>query len=700
MKKILALVTMFMFCIGMGAQTETSLINAYQIYVTGQPAQANTSAELMLSMKNRNAIGTWKCTLSLPEGVTFKSATLVDANINRYPDGYNAELQVTKNNDGTVISFLCEGEEGVALTGNDGPIAVVTVDIARTVAPGDYDVVVSGVTLYETNGITGHDHNGNTFTWTIEEAVVEQSTITFDTDGGTEINPITQDVGTPVTPPANPTKEGYEFVGWEPAIPDVMPENDLTVTAQWKVIYYSTEFYLDEGGELYEGQEIAFGNPLIVPVDPTREGYTFTGWKPEVPETMPSHDMTFVAQWQINSYLLTFVIDNDIIYSAQVEYGSDITAPDAPEREGYTFAGWDEYPATMPAHDVNVQGSYNANRYKVTYVLDETGVAYAEYDDVVFGSDVPAPEVAPTREGYTFTGWEPEVPETMPSHDLTFVAQWEINKYNVEVRGEFAGYVTVSNLNPEFGETVTVTVQNVPDYEFVGLIYEAENGNSSFIVSEMMPNNTFTVENVRSNFAIEALYNSLFETIALSQEYMPFSCSKSLDFTDSGLTAYIATDYFSYGGNGYVVLQEINVVPEHTGVLLFGEVGETGYKVPYVKQQMTAVDGNLLVPFLEGEWLSPFDGNGNQNYVLDLSRNAFVLLTDNGIPMTAPSAYLSLPADEEVNVVFFGDKETIDGISHVQQGTGEDAIFDMQGRRVGKAVKGIYIVNGKKVAVK
>ena len=64
----------------------------------------------------------------------------------------------------------------------------------------------------------------------------ERITLTFDTDGGSTVDPITQDYGTAVTAPVNPTKEGYTFDGWDPEIPATMPANDLTVKAKWEKV--------------------------------------------------------------------------------------------------------------------------------------------------------------------------------------------------------------------------------------------------------------------------------------------------------------------------------------------------------------------------------------------------------------------------------------------------------------------------------
>ena len=122
-------------------------------------------------------------------------------------------------------------------------------------------------------------------------------TITFDTDGGSEIAPITQDYGTQITAPADPTREGYTFIGWDKAIPATMPAGDMTITAQWRINQYTITF--DTGG----GSEIApitqdYGTQITAPADPTRGGYTFIGWDKAIPATMPAGDMTITAKWK------------------------------------------------------------------------------------------------------------------------------------------------------------------------------------------------------------------------------------------------------------------------------------------------------------------------------------------------------------------------------------------------------------------
>ena len=122
-------------------------------------------------------------------------------------------------------------------------------------------------------------------------------TITFGTDGGSAVAPITQDYGTAINAPAAPTKTGYTFMGWNPALPATMPAEDMTLTAQWSINQYTITF--DTGG----GSTVApitqdYGAAITAPADPTREGYTFIGWDTEIPATMPAGDMTITAKWK------------------------------------------------------------------------------------------------------------------------------------------------------------------------------------------------------------------------------------------------------------------------------------------------------------------------------------------------------------------------------------------------------------------
>ena len=229
------------------------------------------------------------------------------------------------------------------------------------------DVTRTGYTFkgwYDNENLTGspvtaisNTETGNKEYWAKWE--INQYTITFDTAGGSTVASITQDYGTAITAPAYPTKEGYTFIGWDKAIPSTMPAENVTITAKWKVNQYTITF--DSNG----GSEIApitqdYGTAIAAPADPTREGYTFIGWDKAIPTTMPAENMTITAKWKVNQYTITFDTNGGSeITPITQDYGTAITAPANPTREGYTFIGWDKaIPATMPAENMIITAKW------------------------------------------------------------------------------------------------------------------------------------------------------------------------------------------------------------------------------------------------------------------------------------------------------------------------------------------------------
>ncbi len=103
---------------------------------------------------------------------------------------------------------------------------------------------------------------------------INQYTITFDTDGGTTISPITQNYNTAITKPADPTKTGSSFAGWDKAIPSIMPAENMTIKALWSVGKYTITFDTD-GGTTIAPISQDYGTSVTAPANPTKTGYTF-----------------------------------------------------------------------------------------------------------------------------------------------------------------------------------------------------------------------------------------------------------------------------------------------------------------------------------------------------------------------------------------------------------------------------------------
>ena len=150
--------------------------------------------------------------------------------------------------------------------------------------------------------------------WNFADAVTEaltltakwqlnQYTITFDTAGGSEVPSITQDYGTAITAPANPTKTGYTFAGWDKTIPTTMPAENMTITARWQVNQYTITFKPENGGQdIVIKQD--YGTAITTPANPTKTGYTFAGWDKTIPSTMPAENITLTARWTENRVIV------------------------------------------------------------------------------------------------------------------------------------------------------------------------------------------------------------------------------------------------------------------------------------------------------------------------------------------------------------------------------------------------------------
>ena len=276
-------------------------------------------------------------------------------------------------------------------------------------------------------------------------------TITFDTNGGSEIAPITQDYGTEITAPDNPTRKGYTFKGWDKEIPKTMPAENITVKAQWEINQYTITFDTNGGSDIAPITQ-AYGTEITAPDNPTRKGYTFKDWDKEIPETMPAENITVKAQWEINQYTITFDTNGGSeIAPITQDYGTKITAPDNPTRKGYTFKGWDkEIPKTMPAENMTVKAQWEINQYTIAF--DTNGGSEIAPITQDYGTKITAPD-NPTRKGYTFKGWDKEIPKTMPAENMTVKAQWEINQYTIAF--DTNGGSEITPVTQDYGTKIT-----------------------------------------------------------------------------------------------------------------------------------------------------------------------------------------------------------------------------------------------------
>ena len=203
---------------------------------------------------------------------------------------------------------------------------------------------------------------------------------------------------------------------------------------------YTVTYYTAENEQFGEPQTYKAGDKITPPAAPEKVGFTFNGWilgttesgVIALPETMPSENLKAYASWTVNEYKVTYMSDGEEISSSTVPYGSDIssTIPSDPTSETSVFAGWFDSEgnnvysyATVPAKDIVFTAKWLRNGNVVYMVDDKTYETY----EVTEGEKIPVPE-DPEKFGQKFVGWDPEVPETMPNEDLTFNAQFEVDK--------------------------------------------------------------------------------------------------------------------------------------------------------------------------------------------------------------------------------------------------------------------------------
>jgi uncharacterized repeat protein (TIGR02543 family) len=321
-------------------------------------------------------------------------------------------------------------------------------------------------------------------------------TITFNSNGGSAVPPITQLFGSAVATPTAPTLAGNTFAGWfsdvgltTPYTFTTMPSANITLYAKWTSINYSIAFN-SNGGSAVATITQAAGSAVTTPTAPTKTGNTFAGWFSDVGlttpytfTTMPAANITVYVKWTVNSYTITFnSVGGSAVVAITQAFGSAVTAPAAPTKSGYTFAGWysdagltTPYTfSTMPSANITLYAKWTASSYTITFVSNGGSAVAAITQEV--GSTI-VPPTPPTRTGYTFAGWFSDAGLTtpyvfftsMPAANTTAYAKWTISTYTLTyTAGANGAIVGTSPQTVDYGSNgTTVTAMPADGYHFV-----------------------------------------------------------------------------------------------------------------------------------------------------------------------------------------------------------------------------------------
>ena len=294
--------------------------------------------------------------------------------------------------------------------------------------------------------------------------------VTYLYDDGTEYLTQMYDLGDPIVPPADPVKRGHTFTGWtpplpatlevrtlietatfsvnqytiywsddagshetkfdydsvislpvqprtgysyhfNPALPEKMPDEDLTTTVVYTINKY-TVYWTDDAGS----HETKFYYNSPVSIEPqARRGYSYH-FNPALPDVMPANDITTTVVYTINQYTI-YWSDDAGSHETKFDYDSVISLSVQP-RLGYEYHFDPALPEKMPDEDLTTTVVYTPKYITLTFIVDDA--VYATVGGH-FGEEVTKPE-APEKPDIQFAGWSPRCPKTFPPDDLTLTA--------------------------------------------------------------------------------------------------------------------------------------------------------------------------------------------------------------------------------------------------------------------------------------
>lgn len=229
-------------------------------------------------------------------------------------------------------------------------------------------------------------------------------------------------------------KENHQFMGWylesdfSGERVTIIPKRSksLTLYAKFELNQYQVKF-LDYDDEVLKTETVTHGKTAKAPTEPdNKEGYHFKEWDLSFSDV--TCDLIVKAVYEINTYTVVFKdYDGKTLKTATIDWNNDAISPAEPIRTGYTFNGWDSEYQNVKS-DLIITALYKINQYTITFdCAGGSEIAPIKED---YATTIIAPQ-DPTRRGYNFTGWDQNLPTTMPAEDIIVVALWEVIEYQI-----------------------------------------------------------------------------------------------------------------------------------------------------------------------------------------------------------------------------------------------------------------------------
>ncbi len=312
--------------------------------------------------------------------------------------------------------------------------------------------------------------------------------IKFESNGGSAVSYTPIHSGNTISAPVDPTRTHYEFDGWYTNEEltqkyNFKPTKSITLYAKWAPVEYEIEYILNGGTNSKDNPDTYTVEDKFELCASDKVGYTFVGWftDPEFTSTVvteikagTSGKITLYAHYLINQYTISFESNGGTTVSAITQnYATDVTAPEAPAKNGYNFAGWYTDAAltkaytftTMPAEDITLYAKWNIVTYDITYNLDG-GTNHRNNPSTYKITSADITLGTPTKTGYTFGGWYTDSACTQSITkiangsfgDVELFAKWTATVYTVTYNMPIGA--TQSNAATYTIETNLITLTN------------------------------------------------------------------------------------------------------------------------------------------------------------------------------------------------------------------------------------------------
>ena len=275
--------------------------------------------------------------LTLPEGFVVRDNSWVNG---FRMAGHRLAVQQLSEGKYRILGYSATNAE---IQGHTGQLLTLTLgNVVKEIPAEGYALKLSNVIFTQRDGVEVRGitvPSGRFFS------------VSYELDGKAYGYQVVQE-GTPLHLLTPEPKKGHTFSGWG-KLSQLMPARNLVLQGDYRVNQYNLVYQID--GKNYKTVRQDYGSKIELLAPPVREGYTFEGWS-EVPETMPDHEVVVTGHFAVNLYTITYMLDGEVYGQQQVPFGEKIVPLEVQNTDSLEFKGWQEVPATMPAHDLTIYG--------------------------------------------------------------------------------------------------------------------------------------------------------------------------------------------------------------------------------------------------------------------------------------------------------------------------------------------------------